>query len=320
MTPISPFVGIDVAKADFVVACRPDRAFWMASNDGPGIRATIERLHQLGPSLVVLESTGGYETSLAAALAAAGIPVVVVNPRQVRDFGRSTGQLAKTDLLDAHLLALFAERVRPAPRPLVDAGRQPLAALVARRRQLHDMRTAELNRLPHASAAIRGEIRHHLRWLERRIAAVDRDLKGTIQRNPVWRSQEQLLRTVPGIGPVVSRTLLADLPELGQLNRRQVAALAGVAPLATDSGQRRGKRFVWGGRAPVRAALYMGALVATRYNRLIQGFYQRLIAAGKPKKLALTACMRKLLTILNAMMRTNTAWRDIHECPSTELA
>jgi transposase len=318
MTPIGPFVGIDVAKADFVVARRPDRVSWTASNDGPGIRATIERLQQLGPSLIVLEHTGGYETALAVALGAAALPVVVVNPRQVRDFGKATGQLAKTDHLDAHLLALFAERVRPELRPLADAARRPLAALVARRRQLHHMRTAELNRLPHASAAIRGEIRHHLRWLEPRIAAIDRDLAAAIQRNPAWRAQEQLLRSVPGIGPVICRTLLADLPELGQLNRRQVAARVGVAPLAADSGQLRGKRLVWGGRAPVRAALYMGALVATRYNHIIQRFYQRLIAAGKPKKLALTPCMRKLLTILNAMMRTNIAWRD--DSPSTDLA
>ena len=319
MTPVSPFVGIDVAKGDFVVACRPDRASWKASNDGPGINATIERLQRLGPLLVVLESTGGYERPLAVALAAATLPVVVVNPRQVRDFGKATGQLAKTDRLDAHLLALFAERVRPAPRPLVDAARQQLAGLVARRRQLHDMRTAELNRLPHASAAIRGEIRRHLRWLEQRISAIDRDLADTIQRNPTWRAQEQLLRSVPGIGPVICRTLLADLPELGQLNRRQVAALVGVAPLVADSGQRRGRRLVWGGRAPVRAVLYMGALVAARYNHVIQRFYQRLIAAGKPKKLALTACVRKLLTILNAMMRTNTGWA-LQEQRSVELA
>jgi transposase len=317
MTPMGPFVGIDVAKADFVVASRPDRASWPASNDGQGIRVTIERLQQIGPSLIVLENTGGYETALAIALVAAALPVVVVNPRQVRDFGKATGQLAKTDHLDAHLLALFAERVRPERRPHVDAARQQLATLVARRRQLHGMRTAELNRLPHASAAIRGEIRHHLRWLEQRIAAIDRDLADTIQSNPAWRAQELLLRSVPGIGPVICRTLLADLPELGQLNRRQVAALVGVAPLAADSGQLRGRRLVWGGRAPVRAALYMGALVATRYNHIIQRFYQRLIAAGKPKKLALTACMRKLLTILNAMMRTNVAWRN--ESLSTNL-
>jgi transposase len=237
MTPIGPFVGIDVAKADFVVASRPDRASWTASNDGPGIRATIERLQQIGPSLIVLENTGGYETSLAVALGAAALPVVVVNPRQVRDFGKATGQLAKTDHLAAHLLALFAERVRPERRPLADAARQRRAALVARRRQLHGMRTAELNRLPHASAAIRGEIRDHLRWLEQRISAIDRDLADAIQNNTAWRAQEQLLRSVPGIGPVICRTLLADLPELGQLNRQQVAALVGVAPLAADSGQ-----------------------------------------------------------------------------------
>ena len=235
--------------------------------------------------------------------------MVVANPRQVRDFAKATGQLAKTDRLDANLLALFAERVQPTPRPLPDAALQALEALITRRRQLLDMVTAERNRLEHASASIRRNITDHLRWLARRVAAVDRDLDDTIQKSPVWRAKEDLLRTVPGIGPVVSRTLLADLPELGQLNRKQIAALVGVAPLARDSGTLRGKRTVWGGRAPVRAVLYMGALVAARRNTVIKAFYLRLIAAGKPKKVALIACMRKLLTILNAMMRTNTTWQ-----------
>jgi transposase len=308
MTPTAIFVGIDIAKADFVVACRPDGRSWTATNDPAGIVATVDRLCALAPSLIVLEATGGYETPLVAALAAAGLPVVVANPRQVRDFAKATGQLAKTDGLDAHLLALFAERVRPTPRPLPDAALQQLEALMTRRRQLVDMVTAERNRLEHASAPIRRNITDHVRWLERRVAAVDRDLDDTIQKSPVWRAQENLLRTVPGIGPVVSRTLLADLPELGRLNRKQIAALVGVAPLARDSGTLRGKRTVWGGRAPVRAVLYMGALVATRRNTVIRAFYLRLVAAGKPKKVALIACMRKLLTILNAMIRTNTTW------------
>jgi transposase len=265
----------------------------------------------MSPALIVLEATGGYETPLVAALAAAGLPVVVANPRQVRDFAKATGQLAKTERLDAHLLALFAERVQPTPRPLPDAERQQLNALVTRRRQLLDMLTAERNRLEHAGRLILRNIAEHIRWLERRVAAVDRDLDDTIQKSPVWRAKEHLLRTVPGVGPVVSRTLLADLPELGQLNRKQVAALVGAAPLARDSGTLRGKRLVWGGRAPVRAVLYMGALVATRRNVVIRAFYLRLIVAGKPKKVALTACMRTLLTILNAMMRTNTAWPQI---------
>lgn len=311
MTPTAIFVGIDIAKTDFVVACRPDGTSWTAPNDAPGITATVDRVRALAPSLIVLEATGGYETGLVAALAAAGLPVVVANPRQVRDFAKATGQLAKTDRLDAHLLALFAERVQPTPRPLPDAERQQLNALVTRRRQLLDMLAAERNRLEHAGALIRRNITEHIRWLERRVAAVDRDLDDTIQKSPVWRAKEHLLRTVPGVGPVVSRTLLADLPERGQLNRQQVAALVGVAPLARDSGTLRGKRLVWGGRAPVRAVLYMGALVAARRNVVIRAFYLRLIVAGKPKKVALTACMRKLLTILNAMMRTNTAWQQI---------
>ena len=307
------FVGIDIAKSDFVVACRQDGTSWTATNDPKGIAATVDRLGALAPNLIVVEATGGYETPFVAALAAAGLPVVVANPRQVRDFAKATGQLAKTDRLDAHLLALFAERVHPTPRPLPDAALQQLEALMTRRRQLLDMLTVESNRLEHAAAPIRREITRHIRWLERRVAAVDRDLDNTIQKSPVWRAKENLLRTVPGIGPGVSRTRLADLPELGRLNRKQIAALVVVAPLARDSGTRRGTRVVWGGRAPVRAVLYMGALVATRRNSVIRVFYLRLVAAGKPKKVALIACMRKLLTILNAMMRTNTTWRQIDQ-------
>jgi transposase len=242
--------------------------------------------------------------------------VVVANPRQVRDFAKATGQLAKTDHVDAQLLALFAERVHPTPRPLPDAALQQLEALMTRRRQLLDMVTSERNRLEHAAAPIRRDISQHLRWLERRVAAVDRDLDNTIQKSPVWRAKEDLLRTAPGVGPVVSRTLLAELPELGQLNRKQIAALVGVAPFARDSGTRRGKRAVWGGRASVRAVLYMGALVAARRNPVIGAFYLRLVAAGKPKKVALIACMRKLLTILNAMMRTNTRWNHSSQLES----
>jgi transposase len=250
-------------------------------------------------------------------LVAVALPVVVANPRQVRDFAKATGQLAKTDRLDAQLIARFAERVHPEPRPLPDAVMQQLEALITRRRQLLDMITAEGNRLEHAAAPIRREITRHIRWLERRIAAVDRDLDDTIQKSPAWRAKEDLLRTVPGIGPVVSRTLLADLPELGRLNRKQIAALVGVAPLARDSRTLRGKRVVWGGRAPVRAVLHMGALVATRRNPALRAFYRRLLGAGKPKKVALIACMRKLLTILNAMMRTRTMWREIAQPENT---
>lgn len=304
------FVGVDVAKAKLVVACRPEGAPWTASNDAEGIAATVARLKSLEPRLIVLEATGGYERAVVAALAVAGLPAVVANPRQVRDFAKATGQLAKTDDLDADLLALFADRVRPTPRPLPDAVVQQLDALMTRRRQLLDMLTAERNRLEHAVGPIRRSVVDHIRWLERRVAAVDRDLDDTIARSPVWRAKEDLLRSMPGVGPVVSRTLLADVPELGHLNRKQIAALVGVAPLARDSGTLRGKRLVWGGRAPVRAVLYMGALVATRRNPVIRAFYRRLLAAGKPKKVALIACMRKLITILNAMMRTSTTWQQ----------
>jgi transposase len=311
MTTTAIFVGIDIAKADFVVAYRPDGTSWTATNDPKGIVATVDRLCALAPHLIVLEATGGDETALVAAVAAAGLPVVVANPRQVRDFAKATGQLAKTDRLDAQLLALFAERVHPPPRPLPDAILQQLDALMTRRRQLLDMLTAEGNRLEHAAMPIRREITRHIRWLERRVTAVDRDLDDTIQKSPVWRAN--LLRTAPGVGPVLSRTLLAALPELGQLHRKQIAALVGVAPLARDSGTLRGTRTVWGGRAPVRAVLYMGAWVAARRNPVIRVFYRRLLAAGKPKKVALIACMRKLLTILNAMMRTNTKWQQISQ-------
>jgi transposase len=304
------FVGIDVAKADLAVAVRPQTEAWLVPNDDKGIQDLVARLRTVAPTLLVLEATGGYERPLVAALAAAGFPLVVANPRQVRDFARATGQLAKTDSIDASILALFAERVRPEPRPLSDDATQALDALLTRRRQLLEMLVAERNRLTHARPAIRRDIAQHVRWLERRLHDVDTDLDQAIQTSPVWRAKENLLRSAPGVGPVLSRTLIGDLPELGTLNRKQIAALVGVAPLARDSGTLKGKRLVWGGRAPVRAVLYMAALVATRRNPIIRRFYQRLLATGKPKKLALTACMRKLLTILNAMMRTQTTWRQ----------
>ena len=307
--PSPVFVGIDVSKAALDIATHPTAQCWQSPNDEPGIRDLVQRLRQLRPALLVLEATGGYEQPVAAACAAAGLPVVVANPRQVRDFAKATGQLAKTDTIDAAILALFAARVQPAVRPLPEAEVQMLDALLTRRRQLLEMLTAEKNRLEHARPPIRRGITTHIRWLQRRIQDVDDDLDTTIQQSPIWRAKENLLRSVPGIGPVISRTLLGELPELGTLSHKQIAALVGVAPLNRDSGTLRGRRLVWGGRAPVRAALFMGALVAARRNPVIRSFYQRLLAAGKPKKVALTACMRKLLIILNAMARTNTPWR-----------
>lgn len=305
------FVGIDVAKAQLDVAWYPDRAGFSAPHDEPGIARLVERVQSLQPQLIVLEATGGFEHMLTGALAAVGLPVVVANPRQVRDFAKATGQLAKTDRLDAQILAQFAATVRPIPRPLSEACTQELAAVLTRRRQLIDMLTAEKNRLSSALKPVRKGIQAHITWLERRLGEADDEISTTIRQSPVWREKDDLLQSTPGVGPVLSTTLLASLPELGTLNRKQIAALVGVAPFARESGAWRGKRMVRGGRAPVRVALYMSALVAARYNPVIKAFYRRLRAAGKPAKVALTACMRKLLTILNAMLKHHTPWRPV---------
>lgn len=309
-------VGIDVSKAQLDIVSRPSGERWQVRNDPAGCSGLVDRLLGLKPSLIVLEATGGFEAAAVAALAAAGLPVVVVNPRQVHDFAKATGQLAKTDAISAAVLAHFGEAIRPPVRPLPDATAQELQHWLARRRQLVEMLTAEQNRLPGAPGAVQAQIREHITWLRRQLHSVERTLKEQIQRSPVWREGEQLLRSAPGVGPVVATTLLADVPELGQLNRKEIAALVGVAPFNRDSGTLRGQRTIWGGRAPVRAVLYMAALVATRANPVIRVFYQRLLAAGKPKKVALTACMRKLLTILNAMMKHRTAWKP----PAAEFA
>ena len=302
------FAGIDVSKAHLDVAALPDEIEWRSANTDAGAREVADRLKDLDPDLVVLEATGGMEIPVASALAVLGLPVVVVNPRQVRDFAKSTGRLAKTDTLDARVLAHFAEAVKPEPRPLPDEQARQLSALIARRRQLGEMLTAERNRLQSADNAVRRRLEVHIRWLERELSDIDDDLDGAIKVSPLWRVKDDILKSVPGIGPVVSITLLAELPELGQLNRKQIAALAGVAPLNRDSGTLAGRRTVWGGRARVRAALYMAALVASRYNPVIRDFYLRLCAAGKPKKVALTACMRKLLLILNSMVKNKEMW------------
>ncbi len=302
------YIGIDVAKAKLDIAVRPSAQQWVVANDEEGIAALVERVGTLHPTLIVLEATGGRELPVAAALATGGLAVAVVNPRQVRDFARAVGQLAKTDALDAQLLARFAEVVRPQPRPLPDAQAQELSALLARRRQLIGMRTAERQRLETALPTVHAHIQRHVAWLEDEIADLDRALRGAVQASPLWRERDDLLRSVPGIGPATALTLLAEVPELGHLDRKAIAALVGVAPLACESGTLRGRRVVWGGRARVRAVLYMAALVATRHNPTIRAFYQRLCAAGKPKKVALTACMHKLLLIANAILRHQTPW------------
>ncbi len=308
MSTVPVFVGIDVAKDRLDVAVRPTGDRGAVAHDDPGISTVVSRLRGLPPALVVLEATGGLEIPLTGALAAAGLPVVIVNPRQVRDFAKATGQLAKTDAIDAAVLAQFAEAVRPPLRPLPDAATHALQALLTRRRQLVEMRTAEQNRLGSTPPPVRPRIRAHLTWLERELAHLDGELGRAVRESPVWRERDDLLQSAPGVGPVLARTLLASLPELGTLNRKQIAALVGVAPLNRDSGTLRGRRTVWGGRAHVRAALYMSALAATRWNPVIRAFYQRLCAAGKAKKVALTACMRTLLTMLNAMVKHRTPW------------
>jgi len=279
------------------------------TNNPAGLAQLQERLQASAPSLIVLEATGGYEVAVVAALATAALPVVVLNARQVRDFARATGRLAKTDAIDAGVLAHFAEVVRPPVRPLPDAMTQSLQAWLMRRRQLVEMLLAEEQRRSRAPRPIQRQIDQHVRWLRAQLGAVEKDLAQTLRESPVWREKDDLLRSVPGVGPVLTTTLLGDVPELGQLNRKQIAALIGVAPLNRDSGTYRGRRAVWGGRAHVRATLYMATLTAARYNPVIRAFYERLVAAGKPKKVALTACMRKLLTILNALIARRTAWK-----------
>jgi transposase len=306
------YAGIDVSKGRLEVAVRPVGERFDVPNDDAGIDELVGGLRQRHPALVVLESTGGLERSLVAALAASGLAVAVVNPRQARDFARATGRLAKTDRIDAHVLAHFAEAVRPTPRAAPEEEAYVFGAILARRRQIVEMLTAENNRLGTAPRAVRKRIEAHVRWLEKELKRTDDDLDEAIQESPTWRENAALLRSVPGVGPVLCRTLLAELPELGTLTHKQLAALVGVAPLNRDSGTMRGKRAVWGGRSGVRAALYMAALVATRHNPQLKEFYERLLAAGKAKKVALVACMRKLLIILNAILKHRTPWRSPH--------
>ena len=311
-----PVVGIDVSKDRLDVACLPETAQGPSGfENGPGgHHALVRMLGPLTPGLIVLEATGGYHRALVAALAAAGLPVVVVNPRQVRDFARATGVLAKTDRIDAAVLARFGQKIDPPTRPLPDEQAAALQELVTRRRQLVELQTAEGNRLAQAATAkIRASIRAVLRTIGRQIELIDAELDDRIKGSPIWRHRVELLTSVPGIGPQTARTLLVGLPELGGVSRQQIAALVGVAPLNRDSGAMRGRRTIWGGRAAVRSALYMAALVASRHNPVLRAYYGRLVAAGKAKKLALIAVLRKLLVTLNAMLRTDTPWRTTLE-------
>jgi transposase len=307
MDEVKRFVGIDVAKVTLDVFIGPAGAAFSVANDEVGIR---ELLRQLKPAdFVILEATGGLEVPVASALATAGIAVAIVNPRQVRDFARATGRLAKTDRLDAEVLARFGEAVRPEARPLANEQAQALEALVTRRRQLVEMLTAEKNRRTNAPKVLHRSIDEHIRWLEKRLSGFDDELAESIRETPLWRERDELLRSVPGVGRVLSSTLLAHLPELGALNRKQIAALAGLAPFNRDSGSFHGSRCIWGGRAQVRRVLYMAVVAAVRSNPIIKNFYTQLRARGKYPKSALTACMRKLLVILNAMLHNKTHWQ-----------
>lgn len=302
------YVGIDVSKKGLDLDCYPDTYKSHFSNDEAGHGALVDMLAPLQPKLIVVEATGGLEMGAVARLAAAQLPIVVINPRQARDFAKALGILAKTDEVDAHVLARFAQAVKPALRPVKTSDMRELEEVLTRRRQLVEMVTAEQNRRAQVSSRMAKEIDEHVLWLKRRIKGADTDLGNAIKSSPAWQAKANLLSSIPGIGPVTMVTLLAELPELGELNRREIAALVGICPFNRDSGNYRGKRRIWGGRATVRAALYMAALVATRHNPTIKEFYQKLLNVGKVKKVALVACMRKLLTTMNAMVQNNTPW------------
>jgi len=310
------FVGIDVSKRQLDVATRPETASFQVSNDDQGITALIQRLADLEPQLILLEASGGYEILAAAALRQAGLPAQIINPRQVREFARSTGKLAKTDKIDARVLAHFAQLLQPPLRSWPETQQQELAALMTRRRQLVEMVVMEKNRLGTAwSPKVRKSLQVHLHSLQEQLKDLEQDLDDFIRRSPLYLEKDQLLQSVPGVGPLTSQSLIAWLPELGALNRKQIAALVGVAPFNRDSGQLRGRRMVWGGRKQVRPSLYMATIAACRANPVIRAFYQRLVQAGKRKKVAITACMRKLLTILNAVLKYQQPWAYAPVCP-----
>jgi len=303
------FIGIDVSKRQLDVAVRPESQNWTAANDEPGIRQLVTSLKELAPKSIIIEASGGQETQVVAALAGANLPVVLVNPRCVRDFAKALGKLAKTDTIDAEVLAHFGEAVQPEQRPFKDEETQALAALVKRRRQLVDMLTEEKNRLHQTPAKIQKNIKANIKSLEQCLKDIEKELKNTIINCPVWEEKNDILRSVPGVGEVLSSTILADLPELGMLNRRQISTLVGVAPLNRDSGKFKGQRRIWGGRSYVRHVLYMATVAAIRCNEIIREFYERLIKVGKKAKVAITACMHKLLIILNSMMKRGTKWQ-----------
>ena len=314
------YVGIDVSKATLDVAVGEAGDFWQVKNNLRGIQALVKCLEALAPALVVIESTGGYEMRAAGALDMSGIPVAVVNPGRVREFAKSIGLLAKTDKLDARLLANYAEKVKPAPSRLPDEEEQHLTGLIRRRRQLLEMRTAEINRLDTIHCALEAQLRRHIAWLNAEIETLNQQIDAFITQSSLWSQKDQVLQSAPGVGPVLSRTLLAEVPELGQLNRKEIAALIGVAPLNRDSGSKRGRRSIRAGRSHVRSVLYMGTLSAIRHNSVLSAFYQRLISNGKERMVAVVACMRKLLVILNAMVRDERPWSPVHPNQSPSIA
>lgn len=304
----SIYLGIDVSKDSLDLGRIDETGSLRFANSAEGIDQLTKHALEIKPALIVMEATGGYETAAVLGLSVAGLPVVVVNARQVRDFARSSGKLAKTDSIDARLLAQFGKVFRPEPKPIPDSQAIEIKALSVRRVQIQEMIVAETNRLHLADFEVKDDIRTHIAFLKDRLCKIEKDISRVVKSSPVWREKDQIIRSVPGAGPVLSSTLLAHLPELGQLNRRQIAMLVGVAPINHDSGRMRGSRHIWGGRGPVRTALYMATLVASRYNPVISKFYQRLVAAGKAKKVALVACMRRLLIILNTMVRQGSMW------------